>query len=231
MRSVVGLATAVCVSAIPFGQSSAANIDDVRSYLDRFYVAFHGGGIVSGQATDDVTSGAGSGRLVIEGLLGHRFGGAIGYILNPYVALEAEVSYNKAEIDSLSLVSGPGSPASSSASGSISATTYIAKVLLGPQSGHWRPYIGGGIGVADFSLKDLAATALPSATLSGSDLGLALQAIAGINYAISDRVTVGGRYRFLHLSEILFSHPIVLTNQVASETHSAEFVLTVHLGN
>ncbi len=112
---------------------------------------------------------------------------AIGYILNPYVALEAEVSYNKAEIDSsvgvrtgiTCFVLGKWVHFGNNVYSERFARS--SKRALAPLYWRWQ-------GVADFSLKDLAATALPSATLSGSDLGLALQAIAGINYAISDRV-------------------------------------------
>ena len=77
----------------------------------------------------------------------------------------------------------------------------MVNVIVGlPLGGRFRPYIGGGIGAAhveaDASISDL------DFNLDDSDTVFAAQAFAGIDVSITENVAIGGRVRFLHLSDI-----------------------------
>ncbi|MBC7944220.1 MAG: porin family protein, partial [Burkholderiales bacterium] len=196
----------------------------------RFYISLHGGAAFPGQTTDDVGPPV-SGTIETEGETGYVFGGAIGYMLSRSFAIEAEVAHTRADPESAALVSGPASPLGPfDATGSASVTTGMVNLILGfPMGARWRPYIGAGAGIAHFEAEDVAAG--PLGPLDGDDYGLGLQAIAGIDFALSRNVSLGARYKYLRVSNISIEDPVSVTNDIEAPFHLAEAVLTFHLGH
>jgi opacity protein-like surface antigen len=85
--------------------------------------------------------------------------------------------------------------------GDVSILTGMVNAIIGfPLGGIFRPYIGAGIGAAHVNADaDISAI---SFSLDDSDTVFAAQAFAGIDVLISDNVAIGGRARYLHLSDL-----------------------------
>lgn len=190
---------------------------------NRFYAAFHGGALFPGITTDIIPE---YDDLVVKtsGKTGYRVGGAIGFMFNPYLAVEGDLSYSSADPNKIDGFLGPAT-----VTGSSSVITAMANVLVGVPIGRWRPYVGGGIGIAYFTASNVEAK--PYGPLDGSDTGLALQGIAGIDFALNDRVSFGGRYSYMRLSDISIPDPLGFVNNITTDFHSVEAVLTLRLGN
>jgi opacity protein-like surface antigen len=106
----------------------------------------------------------------------------------------------------------------------------MINVIAGTNLGSVRPYIGGGAGFAHFTAHNINSPPPPvppedRTILNGSDIGLAAQAMAGIDFAINESMTIGGRYRFPYVTDLSlmdggYKHDFNLTSQ------SVEIVLT-----
>ena len=196
----------------------------------RFYISLHAGAAFPGQTNDDVGPPV-SGTIETDGKTGYALGGALGYMFSRNFAIEGEVAYTKADPKSASLVSGPFSPLGPfDATGTTSVTTGMVNLILGfPMGEHWRPYIGAGAGIARFSAGNVMAG--PLGPLDGDDYGLGLQAIAGIDFALSESVSLGARYKYLRVSGISIKDPVGVVNDIEAPFNLAEAVLTFHLGH
>jgi opacity protein-like surface antigen len=113
---------------------------------------------------------------------GYLLGAAVGYDYTPNVAVELEYAYRdagaKGDLDG--------------ASGTSNAFMMNALYKFNPMgaAGQIQPYIGGGLGIADYKLHD---------TGSGSfktDGDLAYQAIAGVAYNFNPSWSINGEVRY-----------------------------------
>lgn len=121
------------------------------------------------------------------------------------------------------------------ANGDGRAFTIMANAILGEHFGPWRPYVGAGIGAARVSIDTEFAVALSG--LHDDDWAFAAQAFAGIEYQISDRVSVGGRYTYLHIGSTDYIDDNLYGdgkgNHVGLDSfgsHNLEFTLTYRFG-
>jgi opacity protein-like surface antigen len=95
-------------------------------------------------------------------------------------------------------------------------------IFLGTNLGAIRPYVGAGAGVGYFTAHNITGA---NAVLDGSTTGLAAQAMVGVDFGISENMTLGARYRYLYVTDLSlmdggYKHDFNLTSQ------SVEIVLT-----
>jgi opacity protein-like surface antigen len=178
-----------------------------------WYVSLHGGWKFNEEWDDHLDASHGDplsddfADLTIDTDDGWRVGGALGYSFNNWFAVEGEVGYMKQDFDSVEFDETDGDFAGLELldpfdlGGDISILTGMVNAIVGfPIGGIFRPYIGAGIGAAhvsaDASISDL------DFSLDDSDTVFAAQAFAGIDVSIAENVAIGGRARFLHLSDV-----------------------------
>lgn len=217
------LAVSAALGALFISTALAAAADDYQPMAPvtgGFYASLHGGVLAP---TDP--SVMFQGNVLLSGTVdvdtGYRFGGSIGYDFNDNVAAEFETSYirNGTNWISTSAVSG-------SAPGEGTGISLMGNVILGNHYGAWRPYVGGGIGGTRVSLDvDFMSG------VDDSDWAFSAQAFAGVDYQVSDRVSIGGRYRYQHIGATDFADgngfPVDLDPVNA---HSVEFVVKYRFG-
>jgi opacity protein-like surface antigen len=169
--------------------------------VDQFYAGIAVGPIwsqdVSVRLSGPIT---GSGRLLFNpaGLIG----GYAGYDFSDQLAIEAEVDWSLYDPFSLSgsFVGPNGRFSGLALDGDFNTVLGMASIIYRPlgKSSRFVPYIGSGIGFADL---DWTITNRPgSATLlsvKGSAFDFAADARLGLDYALTDRITVGGAYRLV----------------------------------
>lgn len=143
--------------------------------------------------------------------------------------LEGELNYSNAAIDHVHIVSSNAAPVNADvpATGSGSTITGMVNAFISAPMGPITPYVGGGAGVAYFTANNIVAA---SAVLKGSDWGLAYQLMAGADFAATQNISVGARYRYVRVTDLSlmdggYKHDFSTTAQ------SVEFVLTNHFGN
>ncbi len=143
---------------------------------------------------------SGSGNLSFDP--GAAVTGYAGYHFNDYVAGELEVGYAEFDFDKVSgsiTVSGLGTASGSiSVGGHIDSVLGFANVIVNPMTSRspWTPYFGGGPGFAHIDAK-LSSIGGVAVAASGSETDLAADAIAGIDFAVAQNVSLAAQYRFL----------------------------------
>jgi opacity protein-like surface antigen len=184
--------------------SGAARAQDQSRAMiatDRLYAGLAVGPIwsqdVSVQLTGAIT---GSGRLLFNpaGLIG----GFAGYNVNDRLAAEFEADWSLYDPFSLSgSFVGPGGRFSGLAlDGDFNTVLGMGSVVYRPlgKRGRFIPYVGAGIGFADL---DWSITNRPGSAIAlnvrGSAFDFAADARLGLDYALTDHVSLGGRYRLL----------------------------------
>jgi opacity protein-like surface antigen len=187
--------------ALAAGAARAQDQSHPMIVADRLYAGIAVGPIwsqdVSVRLTGPIT---GAGRLLFNpaGFIG----GFAGYDLNDQLGVEGEVDWSLYDPFSLSgSFIGPGGRFSGLAlDGDFNTVLGMASLIYRPlgKSSRFVPYIGTGIGFADL---DWSITNRPgSATLlsvRGSQVDFAADFRLGLNYDITNRVTVGGAYRLV----------------------------------
>ncbi len=180
-------------------------------------------GVIIPNSTDYSVSGTvslwgGTAAGTVSGDLSYDAGfslnGAVGYQINPYVAVEGELGYAQFGLDSLSVGTG-GTWTDSSGTNTYDLTanedvaldgdadsfTGMVNVVVTPlgNSSKFVPAIGAGIGFASSEV------ALDSATIDGtrvavnseeSETDLTATLMVGLGYQFNDNLTAGLKYRF-----------------------------------
>lgn len=171
---------------------------------DRLYVGLAVGPIIP----EDVNVGlsgaiTGSGKLLFNpaGFIG----GFVGYNASDRLAAEFEIGWSLYDPYSLSgSFVGPGGPFVGLAlDGNFDTVLGLANLLYRPlgDQGRFVPYIGAGLG---FAAIDWSVTNRPGSTIalnvSGSALDFAADATLGFDYRLTDRIALGGRYRYVWIN-------------------------------
>jgi OmpA-OmpF porin, OOP family len=186
-----------------------------------WYVSLHGGWKFDEDWDDELDASHGDplsddfADLTIHTDDGWRIGGALGYSFNEWFAVEGEVAYMTQDFESV--VFDEADPAGEFAlldgdefdlGGDISILTGMVNAIIGfPIGGTFRPYIGAGIGAAhvdadaNISNQPPAFPGPDAFHLDDSDTVFAAQAFAGLDIGITENVAIGGRARWLHLSD------------------------------
>jgi opacity protein-like surface antigen len=123
----------------------------------------------------------------------HAFGG-VGYRFTPWIAAELELGYIHLPIDSISL---PG--ATISVDGSVRGFALFGNLVLTyPEWQTIKPYIAAGPGFVHRFSTDFTATAggVTATGDIGSATDFAVQAKAGIDFRLTERLSLAPEYRF-----------------------------------
>ena len=183
------------------GTANAQDAQRSQPHSDGFYAGIDVGAIspevMSAQLTGTL---AGSGRLSFNAA--GAFGGFAGYNFGEHLAAEGEVAWALYDPFKLSgSFAGPGGAISSLAlNGDFNTVLATANAIYRPlgTKARFAPYLGAGLG---FAWLDWSVTAQPGAAfpldVRGSAVDLAADAMAGVDFALCERLTLGGRYRFL----------------------------------
>jgi len=143
---------------------------------------------------------------------GHAVFGTIGKKLNNFFSVEGSLGYVKAELDDASfeaavtLTSGGSNLAITAGGvaeldGDINAVNGKVNLIFHPlDNKKFTPYVGGGVGFAAWEANlDSVTFNATTLTVNGSEDGtdMTAEAIVGLDAAVSDSVTLGGRYTYL----------------------------------
>ena len=192
--------------AISLALASTAIASPALARDKQWYVGVDGGAMIVEDLNLDIGTVKDAGKINTK--TGYDFGGVVGYDFGGF-RLESEVSYRKADTDSINLT-GAGIPSSAAnnmnsrgllnTNGDASALSFMVNGLLdfGADDG-LQGFVGGGVGVARVDIQNIYAS--PS-WLDDSDTGFAWQALAGIRAPLSDHWDVGLKYRFFNAPNV-----------------------------
>ena len=136
--------------------------------------------------------------LTLESDSGLAFGVAIGQGFSGNLRLEAELAYQKNDLDKAS-VSGLGSAV-------IDGDTSNTALLLNgyydfKNESAFTPFISAGIGMAKVEVSNIVLPGVGLATSSDDDTVFAYQIGAGLGYAINEKVSLDVKYRYFATSD------------------------------
>jgi opacity protein-like surface antigen len=196
-RNYVRRALYAAISAIVlvFAATGMALAQTAVTNIGHAYVGATAG-IIIPEDLDATFSGglAGTGRLSFNA--GPAFTGLIGFHFNNYLAVEGELGYASFDEKTFSGTLN-GTSVSFAIDGRVNTALLFANGIITPfgRSGV-TPYLGAGAGLVNFDerVNTLGGVAVNS---TSNETDLAANFIAGIDFAISNRWSVGGRYRFV----------------------------------
>lgn len=180
-----------------------------------WYIAGGAGGQIVDDTTSTVSDIFGNFLLTDTSFdLGYGVNGALGYSWDSHGAngggavfrIEGEVLYRVSDVDRLDRVAivqtflGPFILAGSfEGTGDVSTLGLMANAWYEFSTGMpWRPYLGGGLGMANISLNDvgLISSGTEFALADDDDWVFAYQFGVGMNYEITPQIIAGIEYRF-----------------------------------
>ncbi|MGD9737995.1 MAG: outer membrane protein [Bauldia sp.] len=121
--------------------------------------------------------------------LGYRLGAAIGRDMGPLVSVETELSFARAPFVA-AIIPEEGTLDLTNVDRSIGILSLTGNLVVGPTLGPLRPYVAFGAGAARVHLD------LGLDVVDDHDVAWTVQAMAGIDVALSEALSIGGRYRF-----------------------------------
>ena len=164
----------------------------------------------------------------VHGALGHSWGG---------FRLEGEVSYRKNDLDIIEFDIFPGIPVP--IDGDVSALGFMANAWYDFNTGSpWKPFIGGGLGVARISVNDVAITSLtllgvsiplaaPEPLADDDDWVFAYQFGAGIGFEVTPTTTISLGYRYFATADPDFTGVGDVPFDAEYRSHNIEIGLRV----
>lgn len=179
-----------------------------------WYVTGGAGGTLLQESSSTITvPSIGSATFDTDFDFGYGLQGAAGYAWDSYgnrgggavLRVEGEVFYKSNGLDSITVktvtLAGIGTlvaPGTVSVSGDVSALGFMANAWYEFLTGMpWRPYVGGGIGMANISLDESLLT-------DDDDWVFAYQFGAGLGYEITPDVVIAIEYRLLGTTDPTF---------------------------
>lgn len=161
---------------------------------------------------------------------GYRFGGALGYKLNDMIGAEAEVSWARVRLAGLTSAEQPDLVALFPPEYNATATllTVMGNLVLGRTFGRLTPYVAVGAGAASVTLNVPPDGPFGPDGVFDKDWTWGAQAFAGVNFAITENISIGGRYRFQVIGPTNFidegDDPVFIDRFI---NHGAELVVTL----
>lgn len=193
---------------------------------EKFYLGIGVGPIIPQAVRSDLTGPiAGSGTLEFNasGFVGLL----VGYRFRDHFAAEAEGGWTL--YDSHDLVgtfshSGGALPGDIPLNGDMHTWLGLGNFVYRPRSTSVRlaPYFGAGIGAAGLEwLVDSRPAGTTILSLRGGSTGEAVDAMAGVEYAMTRRFSLGGRYNFVHVANDIptISGGGIILNHSTPEIH------------
>lgn len=197
----------VLAAALPMlvGSAYAADLlviepePSVAGYSDySLYVSLHAGVTALETVNASFVGGIG-GPADVTTDLGYRIGGAVGFLTGSNLAFEGELSHVGVSLDEAS-----GGFPTQAVDGDASAFTLMANAIVGADMGGWRPYVGVGVGGANVAL-DVPINQFGPDEVSDNSWTWAAQAFAGLEFEVSQGVSLGARYRYQFIGETSFT--------------------------
>jgi len=149
--------------------------------------------------------------LNFESDSGFAFAGAIGNSFSNYVRLEAEIAYQKNDMDKVGLL-GVSVPIN----GDTSSTALLFNGYFDfINKSAFTPYISGGLGFANVDVSAITVPGLGTLTSSDDDTVFAYQFGVGVGYAVNDKVTIDVKYRYFGTADLEFD-----TTEVEYSSHN-----------
>jgi opacity protein-like surface antigen len=198
---IIALASSQASAAAPTMQPASANFGN-------FYVGASAGLVIPESTKISITGSVvtGSGEITYKNAA--AFTGFVGYNITDNLAGEAELGYSSVDYDNISgtLTAGSLSPISGkiNVSGHNDAVLGLFNAIVHPLGKRsLSPYVGAGVGFADIDSKVNSLSAggsTASVNASQSETDLAVNGIAGVDLAVTDNLSIGGRYRYLWIN-------------------------------
>jgi opacity protein-like surface antigen len=127
---------------------------------------------------------------------GYSIDGSLGYDFGNGLSIEGQVGYLNGDASGVTY---GGQDAD--VEGSASITYAMVNAWYGFDLGGITPFIGGGFGAASLDV-DATFPALPTASIDDSAVTWAAQVGAGVSLAVTEDISVTGRYRYLATGEV-----------------------------
>lgn len=122
--------------------------------------------------------------------------GVLGYALGNGLRFETEVGYRPNDVDNITGVAG--------GSGDVDVLNWMFNALY--DLDYWnlpvKPYVGGGIGIANVDFDGV--TPVAGSTINDSDIGFAFQGIAGVSLDLTENLAATLDYRHLRVPNVSF---------------------------
>ncbi len=185
----------------------------------QFYVGAHGG--INSLSDSDVEQSGLSGEVTFDN--GMAIGGAVGFNWSDNVRTELEITYRENDLDNIT-VSAFGLSASGALDGDVSSIAFMANGFydfrIGGPDGKFVPYLGGGIGVVQIDVNDLAIAGSGAAGQDFDDTVFAFQLGGGVMFNIAKNVDLSVNYRYFRAADPEFSGSGVSGGDTTAEYRS-----------
>lgn len=160
-----------------------------------FYASVFGGAAFVGDFDfeSDVNGGT-PGSMSFD--TGYSVDAAIGYDFGNGLSIEAQLGHINAESNGVTYDGADGS-----SDGPASMTYGMLNAWYGVDMGGLTPFIGGGVGVASLAI-DADFPALPTASIDDSEVTWAAQVGAGLSLAVTEDISLIGRYRYMMTGDV-----------------------------
>jgi opacity protein-like surface antigen len=127
---------------------------------------------------------------------GYSIDGSLGYDFGNGLSIEGQVGYLNGDASGVTY-----DGVDADVDGSASITYAMVNGWYGFDLGGISPFIGGGVGVASLAV-DAEFPALPTASIDDSAVTWAAQLGAGVSFALTEDISLTGRYRYLTTGEV-----------------------------
>jgi len=159
---------------------------------DKWYVS----GAVGITNTSDADFTDGTGDVSFDNDI--NFSGAVGMRVNDNIRTELELSYRKADMDSVT-INGVGA---ASLGGDLKTTSLLANAYYDfTLENKFSPYVSAGIGMAHHNASLNSIAGIGFQEINDSDNVFAYQLGAGVSYDIADKTALFAGYRYFASSD------------------------------
>lgn len=159
-----------------------------------FYASVFGGVALVNDFDFDSSLPASSGTVSFDP--GYSVDAALGYDFGNGLSLEGQVGHLGADLDA-----GTYNGVDLLPDGTASITYGMINAWYAFDLGGITPFIGGGVGIASVAL-DADFTAVPDSGIDDSETTWAAQVGAGLSFALTDDISLAGRYRYVTTGEV-----------------------------
>lgn len=202
---------------------------------DKFYLGLGVGPIIPQSVTANLNgtiAGSGTLKFNASGFVGLL----VGYRFRDHFGVEAEggwTLYDSHDLVGTFSQSGGLLPGDIPLNGDMHTWLGLVNFVYRPrrQSARLAPYVGAGVGAAGLEwLVDSRPGGSPILSLRGGSLSLAPDAMAGLDYAITKRFSLGGRYNFVRVINDIptISDGGITLRHSAPEMHLLQMTGTYH---
>jgi opacity protein-like surface antigen len=176
-------------------QQTAMSTDSTRSMGSWFIRPTFSASILSDQTATASSTGTLDGQWTADTKTGFAAGLGVGYRYTPQVTFELFWEYRTNDTDTLLVAEGD------LFSGNYASNLfYFNGYYSFPSRGQWSPYLGVGLGWVQEIDIDLESAGLERSFSAEGDVSL--QVMAGVDYAIADRLAVNAELRYGNLTSV-----------------------------